>query len=95
MATLPSRGLSINLNSFRTVSGAIFSGMNELSIGEKAYLEVKLRYAAPPIKCVVERKKDGSIFVELAAPARAVTPGQSAVFYKDDLLMFGAFIEKK
>lgn len=78
-----------------TVSGAIFSGMNELSIGEKAYLEVKLRYAAPPIKCVVERKKDGSIFVELAAPARAVTPGQSAVFYKDDLLMFGAFIEKK
>lgn len=78
-----------------TVSGAIFSGMNELSIGEKAYLEVKLRYAAPPIKCVVERKKDGSVFVELAAPARAVTPGQSAVFYKDDLLMFGAFIEKK
>ena len=78
-----------------TVSDPIFSGMHPLRVGEEAELEVKLRYAAPPIKCRVRRLENGKLSVDLDAPARAVTAGQSAVFYKEGVLMFGAFIDKK
>lgn len=76
-----------------SLSGAIFSGMKTPKIGEEMELEVKLRYAAPPIKCIAKLEENGSVSVSLTTPARAVTAGQSAVFYDENVLMFGAFID--
>jgi len=45
---------------------------------------VKIRYAAPPADAVVERYNGERITVRFAAPQRAITPGQSAVFYDTD-----------
>ncbi len=47
-------------------------------------VRVKIRYAAPPAVAVIEDIDGGRIRVCFDAPQRAVTPGQSAVFYDAD-----------
>lgn len=53
---------------------------------------VKVRYAAPPTPCTVTFTPEGAS-VAFETPVRAVTPGQSAVFYEGDDLLFGGIIE--
>lgn len=52
---------------------------------------VKPRYKAPPTLAHVEVMGD-TARVRFASPVRAPAPGQSAVFYKGDTLMFGGLI---
>lgn len=54
--------------------------------------QVKIRYGAPLADCEVT-VDNGKAEVHFDTPARSVTPGQSAVFYRDNVLMFGGFIE--
>ena len=63
----------------------------EFAAGESVRLFVKIRYAAPPVPCTVEFCEN-SARVILDEPARAVTPGQSAVFYDEQGVVFGGFI---
>ena len=54
-------------------------------------VEVKTRYTAKPAKAKI--LQDGNnIKVQLDEPQRAITPGQSAVFYKDDIVLGGGKI---
>lgn len=75
------------------LSGMVFSGVDEPSDGEELQLSVKVRYLAPPIPCTVKYLGDGCAVARLSRSQRAVTAGQSAVFYRGDLLAFGAFID--
>lgn len=54
----------------------------------------KIRYAAKPAEAVIELLPDGKIKTMFAEPQRAVTPGQSIVFYSGDLVIGGGFIEE-
>ena len=54
-------------------------------------IEAKIRYAAKPAKATVSPFGD-KIAVEFEEPQRAITPGQSVVFYKEDLLVGGGEI---
>jgi tRNA-specific 2-thiouridylase len=54
--------------------------------------EVKVRYRDVPHHARVIPLDDGSARIEFAEPVRAVTPGQSAVFYEDDLVLGGGVI---
>ncbi len=74
------------------VSGIVYSGMREPCYGENKTLFVKLRYAAQPVLASVTFYKDNAE-IKLNTPARAVTPGQSAVFYDGELLVAGGFID--
>ena len=53
----------------------------------------KIRYAAKPADAVIALLPDGRIKTVFTAPQRAVTPGQSIVFYSGDLVIGGGFIE--
>ena len=60
--------------------------------GESVRLFAKIRYAAKPVMCTVT-VNGGKAHVVLDESARAITPGQSAVFYDGDDVVFGGFID--
>jgi len=54
----------------------------------------KIRYRDPGSDAWVIPHSDGQIRVEFDQPQRAITPGQSVVFYDGDILLGGAIIER-
>lgn len=54
----------------------------------------KIRYRHQEAPCVVSPPKDGMVDVTFDAPQESVTPGQSVVWYHDDLLLGGGWIKK-
>jgi len=54
---------------------------------------VKTRYRQQDIPCQITPNIDGSILVEFDEPQKAVTPGQSAVFYQNTICLGGGIIE--
>ncbi len=54
--------------------------------------EVKIRYNSKPVECRIIPEADGTASVELIRP-EAVTPGQSAVVYRDDMVLGGGIIK--
>lgn len=51
----------------------------------------KVRYSAKEVPCRIEKSEDGyNVFLDI--PARAITPGQAAVFYDGDFLLGGGTI---
>lgn len=74
------------------VSDIVFSGMRSPKRGETRRVEVKLRYLAKPEGAVAVFDGEGGAALKLDTPQRAVTPGQSAVMYDEDVLLCGGFI---
>lgn len=60
-------------------------------ISDKASLSVRLRYRAPLVGCTITDDGEGVRLV-LSEDVRAVTPGQSAVFYRGDICVGGGII---
>lgn len=61
----------------------------KMDISKPIEVMAKIRYRAKPAKAIVYPKKDGMVKVEFEEPQRAITPGQSVVFYIDDDIVLG------
>ncbi len=72
------------------VDDLVFQSLFEKSEGE-IRAEVKIRYAARPAACTVTFF-DGRALVTLDQPQASIAKGQSAVFYKDGVILFGGRI---
>ena len=67
-----------------------FMGMEDL-IEPKEVL-AKIRYAHRGERCIIERVDEDTIKCSFKAPVRAITPGQSVVFYEDGYVLGGGVI---
>lgn len=56
-------------------------------------VDVKIRYSSKPAKATIKQISDTEIEVEFKEPQRGITPGQSAVFYIEDVLVGGGKIQ--
>ncbi|MBR9912341.1 MAG: tRNA 2-thiouridine(34) synthase MnmA [Gammaproteobacteria bacterium] len=68
--------------------------INGKPAGATLRCSAKTRYRQPDQPCSVELMPDNSIKVTFDEPQRALTPGQSVVFYQDDTCLGGAVIER-
>ena len=55
--------------------------------------EVKIRYRHQPVPATLVGGVDGGVEIRFVEPIRAVTPGQAAVFYRDEAVVCGGFID--
>ena len=57
-------------------------------------VEVKIRYAHPKSRAIVDSAGRGSVRVRFLEPQLAITPGQAAVFYRGAEVIGGAWIKE-
>ena len=56
-------------------------------------VDVKVRYATPAIPATLQPTSGGTLRVLFHTPQRALSPGQSAVFYRNDHVLGGGIIQ--
>ena len=74
------------------ITDIVYSGMEAPQSEMEIELDVKLRYTAPLVKTVVRLYPDKTARLELSEPQK-FAPGQSAVLYRDGIVMLGGFIK--
>ena len=55
--------------------------------------KAKVRYRQPDQHCIIEKLENNQITVSFEQAQRAITPGQSVVFYQDNICLGGAVID--
>ena len=77
-------------------SGLIAEQLNWIAIAklkEGREVEAKIRYNDPGAAANMRPLSDHAVEVTFLEPQRAVTPGQSVVFYQDDVVIGGGVIQ--
>jgi tRNA-specific 2-thiouridylase len=59
---------------------------------ERIEVTAKIRYNHPGTAATISPLENNRVIVKLHTPQRAITPGQAAVFYQDDLVVGGGWI---
>jgi len=57
-------------------------------------LDVQIRHRSPALACTVEAMRNDSVELSFREPARAVTPGQSSVFFDGERVLGGGRIRR-
>lgn len=64
----------------------------DIDLSKPVEVMAKVRYRAKPAKAILNVLSDGNANVRFDEPQRAITPGQSVVFYIDDVVLGGGKI---
>ena len=67
--------------------------MGAASVENRIRVSGKIRYNHKGADCIIQSIGGGKMECEFLEPQRAITPGQSAVFYKDGYIIAGGIIE--
>ena len=79
-------------HSFLTASN--INWISGSSPGENDIITSKIRYRSKDSSCKIKKESD-SILVEFDSPQFAIAPGQSIVFYHNDVCIGGGIIEAR
>ncbi len=63
------------------------------SLVEGQIIDIKFRYGSPPVPATLQWDSETSMSVIFETPVRALSPGQSAVFYEGDRVLGGGIIQ--
>jgi tRNA-specific 2-thiouridylase len=63
------------------------------SLVEGQIIDIKFRYGSPPVPATLQWDSETSMSVIFETPVRALSPGQSAVFYAGDRVLGGGIIQ--
>jgi len=75
------------------VRSARLRGVVDRGVGDGNGLQIQFRYRSAPVTAtLVERVSDGEWRVRLAESFAGLAPGQSAVFYRDDIVVGGGTV---
>ena len=69
--------------------------MAEESLAEPVHAIGKVRYSHVGAPCMIYPQADGTLRIVFDESQRAMTPGQAAVFYRDDYVLCGGTIERE
>ena len=77
-------------------TGLIASGVHWIDLPEQIEFaaEVQIRYRAPAVPCWVRPRRNATCEVVFDETVQGVTPGQAAVFYRNDQVLGGGWIER-
>ena len=94
---LPKYKLQIHGEYFLNVEHNLLS-KPEATINDIEYVypldcSVQIRHQHKPVKCIISNHLKG-FMVEFVKPIRAIAPGQSAVFYDEDICLGGGVISE-
>ncbi len=70
------------------------AGVNAPGYNSEINATVKIRYSHPGTAATLTPLENGRARIRLHEPQRAVTPGQAAVFYNDDVVLGGGWIRR-
>jgi tRNA-specific 2-thiouridylase len=71
---------------------AVGAGISDAGYNSEVEATVKIRYSHAGTRATVTPLENGCAHVRLHAPQKAVTPGQAAVIYDDDVVLGGGWI---
>ncbi len=78
--------------------GLIAAQMNYLSIDSPVNnlkVKARIRYNSQEVDAVLTSLSEGMARIDFGEPMKSVTPGQSVVLYRDDVVLAGGIIEQK
>ena len=78
-------------------SSFVVKGVNWIALDDlvkETECEIKIRYQHIPQKGTIYPLTQDEVMVKFSRPERAITPGQSAVFYQGDVVVGGGVIER-
>lgn len=67
--------------------------LDPLILCSTAAVQTKVRYATPATAATIHHREGGSLNVKFHTAQRALSPGQSAVFYREDQVLGGGIIQ--
>jgi tRNA-specific 2-thiouridylase len=77
----------------KTCQVADLNVFSQESLVEEKMVDVKFRYGSPPVPATLQWDSETSMSVTFETPVRALSPGQSAVFYEGDRVLGGGIIQ--